>query len=250
MTMLEELHRTRRTRVIGAVAVAASLVAVSVVGTALLVGTPSASHDATPGQSVTPTAPAGEGPCADAVVTCLEDGRYRVALDIPVTVALPPDFRGDFATFGPSTVEDYRSDVDNTGVTVFENATPAKNRSTWTADPAAGTTARSMATWLVHRPFLSDASMEHVTVGGLHGWRVVAQLRDGARLRAVKGGLDVAPAFVGHTGNAGYGTDLKGDYTLVDVPGAGVTVIWSWTLQPDRQVLDGNQRFVDGLSFG
>ena len=42
---------------------------------------------------------------------------------------------------------------------------------------------------------------------------------------------------------------LKARYTLMDVPGAGVAVIWSWTF--DRSaVLDGNQAFVDSVTFG
>ena len=49
---------------------------------------------------------------------------------------------------------------------------------------------------------------------------------------------------------SGYRPNLTGQYTLLDVPGAGVTVIWSWTLNHGNQVLAANQAFIDGLSFG
>jgi hypothetical protein len=48
----------------------------------------------------------------------------------------------------------------------------------------------------------------------------------------------------------GYRANLTGQYTLLDVPGAGVTVIWSWTLNHDDHALAGNQAGIDGLSFG
>jgi hypothetical protein len=55
-----------------------------------------------------------------------------------------------------------------------------------------------------------------------------------------------APTFGG--GMAAWGT-LKARYTLLDVPGAGVAVIWSWTF--DRlAVLDDNQAFVDSVTLG
>ncbi len=109
-----------------------------------------------------------------------------------------------------------------------------------------------MAIWLRDRPFLADATMTRTTVGGREAWRVSATLKPDAQLQAVKAGAGsaVAPTFVGSgSTSAAYGDRLNGDYTLVDVPGAGVTVIWSWTQLPDLDVLKDNQAYVDGLSF-
>jgi hypothetical protein len=36
---------------------------------------------------------------------------------------------------------------------------------------------------------------------------------------------------------------------LLDVPGAGVTVIWSWAFDHTNRALAGNQAYIDGLSF-
>jgi hypothetical protein len=43
--------------------------------------------------------------------------------------------------------------------------------------------------------------------------------------------------------------DLIGEYTLVDVPGAGITVIWSWSVGHGQKALAGNQAFIDTLVF-
>jgi surface antigen len=51
-------------------------------------------------------------------------------------------------------------------------------------------------------------------------------------------------------GREGYNNALLGEYTLLDVPGGGVTVIWSWNDSHNGQALAGNQAYVDGLSFG
>jgi hypothetical protein len=47
----------------------------------------------------------------------------------------------------------------------------------------------------------------------------------------------------------GYNRTLLGEYTLLDIPGAGVTVLWSWALDLPRTQLAGNRPFIDGLSW-
>lgn len=60
----------------------------------------------------------------------------------------------------------------------------------------------------------------------------------------------VAPTFAGQGAcRTGYGPNLFGGYTPVDAPGAGVTVIWSWTIENNHTLIAGNQGFTDGLSF-
>ncbi|MDQ1605078.1 MAG: hypothetical protein QOE01_2923 [Actinomycetota bacterium] len=103
-----------------------------------------------------------------------------------------------------------------------------------------------MAVWLRGRPFLRNATLTRTTVDGRPAWRVSAQL-----LPATKAGLDnVAPTFKGRSGTEGYNRALTGDYTLVQLPHAGVTVIWSWAFEHSRARLAGNQAYIDGLSFG
>jgi hypothetical protein len=143
----------------------------------------------------------------------------------------------------------YRGDIDTTGVSVAENAIPVKDDYTWTRDPAAGTTAKSVATWLAHRPFLTNTALVPTHVGGLPAWRVSGQLKPGARLPALKDSVKVAPTFLNDIGHMAYAPNLIGDYTLVAVPGAGITVIWSWSLDHGARALAGNQAFIDRLSF-
>jgi hypothetical protein len=243
---LGELHRTRRTRTLTRSVLAT---AAAVIGVVLVV------HSVTPQAST--QAPAAPGPSASTssacspTVQCLGGGRYRVTdLPVPVTVLLPSNFQGDFVPLGGATVEDYRTDVDATGVTVFENAVPVTNDDSWSRDPSAGTTAHSMATWLSKRPFLTGTTVTHTTVGGLSAWLVTADLKDGAPLLAEKMNAPAGPTFADGPATAAFSPQLTGDYTLVDVPGAGVTVIWSWGPPQTKGNLGDNQAYVDGLTFG
>ena len=235
--------------------------AVAVVGTALVVvalvlavpllrARPLVTPNDQTGASVAQPTPQASGPCANLLITCLGGGRYRVALSAPVIMTLPANFQGAFALLDSGVLEDYRSDVDSTGVTVMENAIPVKYDTSWSRDPAAGNSAASMARWLSQRPFLVHATLTQTTVGGRLAWRVTASLKPGAQLPAIHGTGPVAPTFTEGTAREGYNNALLGEYTLLDVPGGGVTVIWSWNDSHNRQALAGNQTYVDDLSFG
>jgi hypothetical protein len=249
--MLTDLHRTHRTRTLGTILAAAVVV---VVGAAVvLVGARVASHthSANPAARPSPT-PSASALCSGLPITCLGAQRYRVALTVPVTVTLPTNFGAGFRLFGNGAVEDYRNDADSTGVTVMENAIPVKYDASWTQDPAAGTTAASMATWLWKRPFLVHATLTRASIGGRIAWRVTASVQPGARLPATHGTGLVAPTFTDISGSTreGYSQALIGQFTLLDVPGGGVTVIWSWTVNNSSNALAGNLAYVEGLSFG
>ena len=81
---------------------------------------------------------------------------------------------------------------------------------------------------------------------------MIPPLKPGAKLPADKAPVGfVAPTFAGPGDcHAGHGAHLFGTYTLVAVPGAGVTVVWSWTIEKNHAVIAGNQSLIDGLSFG
>jgi hypothetical protein len=88
-------------------------------------------------------------------------------------------------------------------------------------------------------------------VGGRPAWHVTGDLKPGAALPAPKATGNVAPTFGrAYSDSMGYRPGLTGQYTLLDVPGAGVTVIWSWTVDHRDRVLAANQAFINGLSFG
>jgi hypothetical protein len=247
--MLQRLHRKHRSQNVAATVAVLGLV------TAVLVGGVGLARDRPSDQRVNaPVAtpgPSRAAACSDPLVTCLGANKFRVALAVPVTVSVPGNFEGAFRRFGTVAVEDYRSDIDSTGVTVLENARPMRYDSSWSRDPAAGRTAASMATWLSSRPFLAGARVTETAVGGRRAWRVTGHLKPTATLPAAKPGVGaVAPTFHAAGVSMGCNRTLTGDYTLLDVPGAGVTVIWSWTLNGPRTLLAGNQAYVDGMSFG
>ena len=246
---LRQLHRARHRR---SVATALSVVVVGAL--AVVAGGAVVAHQRTGAVVVPPLAsltPSTDPQCSVTGITCLGPGLYRLALPVPVTVAVPPSFEGATIALGDDAAEDYRNDVTgHTGVTVFEKAVPVRYDNTWSRDATAGTTARSMTTWLSKRPFLTHTSITPTSVGGRPAWRVAADLKPGVDLPASKNNESAAPTFGGAVWNAAYTPSLRGSYTLLDVPGAGVVVIWSWTLDKDPQALVGNQEFIDGLTFG
>ncbi|MFL6098515.1 MAG: hypothetical protein ACJ71T_01000 [Actinomycetales bacterium] len=245
--MLRRLHHRRRRQqtlsITAAVAVSAVLLA-GVVEVARPADTPAASRPA-------PTATSAlDDPCNEVTILCVGANRFRISLTVPVTVTLPENFEG-IARQNDSSFESYRTDVHNAGVSVLENAVPVRNDASWSRDPSAGTTAAAMANWLSKRPFLTDVNLAPITVDGRPAWRVSAALKPRAPLRAAK--LEegaVAPTFTdGHNATMGYNATLRGEYILLDIPGAGVTVLWSWTLGPPRTQLAGNRPFIDALHW-
>jgi hypothetical protein len=247
--MLQSLHRANRRRTVAVVVTAAAAVvaiAVLVVGSGSWRSADHAPAGGHPSPQPTTTAPG----CPDGV-TCLADGRYRAALPVPLTVTLPSTFGSDFNQIGAEALEAYRTDTaKGTGVTVMEHVVPTKADGSDARDPSGGSTAASMATWLAARPFVSQAHTTRTTVDGLPAWRVVATMRTGTPATEQIGDLRGVVTFVDDAAHAWFGPKLTvGEYTLVDVPGAGVTLVWSWTLGP-RSVLEGNRPYVAGISFG
>jgi len=255
---LGQLHRTRRTNNVLSVVAVLTIGAVVLIGGGALfghnqIGTPgseTASVPTTPSQPRTPSPDPTPDPCHDPAVTCLGTNRFRVQLAVPVTVTLPANFEATFSIFSRDAMETHRSDLDTTGVTVLEHAIPVKYDASWTRDPTAGTSAKSVASWLFKRPFLTHATLTQVTLDGRIAWRVTADLKPGAALPAAKSDWSVAPTFVGGPVTEGYRQALNGEYTLLDVPGAGVTVIWSWSLGQGPGATLKNQDYVDSLTFG
>lgn len=238
-SMLDELHRRSRLRTMGAIGLAVAVCAAVVVGVLL----------AQPGKSSS-TLPGNTGQRSPQT-TLSSSAPAIVELPLPVTIHAPANFLEHTNQFGTSCVEAYRNDVNGTGVTVMENARPERYDSSGSRDPAAGRDAASMAQWLSSRPFLTHTSVKQVYVDGIAGgWRVTGDLKSGARLPLEKSHSGrVAPTFADDGCTAGFGRELYGSYTLYD-RGPGVTVIWSWTIEKNHALIDGNQAFIDGLRFG
>jgi len=242
MTMLNEFHRRRRIRTAGAIGLAVAVCAAIAVGVVL--AQPGKSSSTLPGHTE-PTLPDTSSSSGTPLVPVV------VRLPVPVTIHAPANFVQYANQFGTSCAESYREDVNGTGVTIMEKAMPVRDDGSWSRDASAGTTAASMAQWLSARPFLTHTSVKQVYVDGIAGgWRVSGELKASAKLLADKEGVSVAPTFADDFCKAGFAPNLYGSYTLYDLPHAGVTVIWSWTTQPDHGLVDDDQPFVDGLRFG
>lgn len=251
--MLRRLHRQHRGRQIASVTAAAAVFAVLLAGVVEVARPPAPP----PASRPTPTASAStDSACNNTTIFCVGAGQLRVVLPVPATVTLPENFT-DVVRLGDNSFEAYQIDVRFAGVTVLENAVPVRNDDSWSRDPRAGTTASAMAHWLATRPFLTGAEVSATMVDGRTAWRVTGALKAGAALRAVKPGEGaVAPTFIefhaagayNHT-TMGYNGTLSGDYTLLDVPGAGVTVLWSWVLGVPRTQLAANRAFIDELHW-
>jgi hypothetical protein len=248
--MLQRMHRTRRTRgwlvAVGATAVVAVLAAV-VAGAA----TTARNRPVEPAGS--PSASASGSDCPDRV-ECLGDGRYRVPLQVPVTVTLPDGYAGDFARFGDNVVEDYvdpsRSPSGTSGVTIFENAQAVAYDSTWTADRAAGTGALSYSQWWLTRPFLVHTSSTQVRFDGRTGYLLQGSLRPDAAMVVTKNLQPADPTFQTSPGTAAITETLRGVYVVVDTPPAGVTVLWFWSMDPQHDLVADATTYVQHIHFG
>jgi hypothetical protein len=245
MTRLAELKEQARTRRRASAVLTAAAVAVVMVAGTWLVATQTGASNAPP-PAAPPSVETEQGLCGSGV-TCLGNDRYRVDLAVPVSLTLTRDFVEELTFYpGDMTLDTYRKAGD-AGVAVLEHAVPVKYDGSWTRDPKAGRTAESVARWLSRRPFLEDTTLTRTTLDGLPAWHVTGSLKPGARLPAIKAG-NAAPTFrTAGSGQAAYGRSLSGEYTLVDVPGAGLTVVWSWTLSGED--LTPNQAVIDSLSF-
>jgi hypothetical protein len=256
-TMLARLHRARHRRTAVVSVAAAAVLAVTVAGVGAAVGRDGATPSPRPPAAGlrTPTDQTDDNPCEQPLITCPHGGGHwvRVALIDPVELSsTTSDFEAYPRIFSVDLLDAYRTGVTyNSGFTVVERAVPVRNTSQWSRAPAAGSTARSIATWLAHRPFLQPTTAVPVSLGGRPAWRVRTVLRDGSRMTASRNDEPVAPLFRNPTGaRVGVAPDLPGEITLLPSPaGHGVIAVWSWTLSPRASVLVGSRLMIGSLHF-
>jgi hypothetical protein len=251
--MLQRLHRTRRTRswVMAAGAAAAAVVLVLVVTDAVTTSRVGTVEPAGPASASASSA--GSAECPDRV-QCLSGGRYRIPLQVPLTVSLPDGWVGAFARFGDDSVEDYLdtslSPGGTTGVTIMENAKAVAYTSKWTVDPSAGTGALGYAEWFVGRPFLQHTSSTMLTVDGRTAYVLQGSLRPDAALVVSKADQPADPTFRATTATAAISESLRGVYVVIDTPPAGVTVVWFWSFDPHQDLVLDATTYLKHLHFG
>lgn len=202
--------------------------------------------------SPTSTPSATTGVCTDALVSCQPGRHFRFDLVHPVLWRIP---RGQGVNSGsgasPRLVESYARDG-SSGVTVLEDVTAASQREPAAPAPGARTTAEGFIAWIASRPYFDATAPRETELGGRQAWHVrltlhgsatdgpARCLQDTTACRAVTS----TPTVTGVWG------DMVADYTAIDLPGAGTTVVWSWAFGSDADAkLRRNLSVVRGISW-
>ena len=198
-----------------------------------------------------PTVDTGSGSgCDHRWVDCHGGRHYTVWLTVPMDWTIPHEFEAPYSGAAPTTsrVETYTQTAGGGGVTVLENVSAATSEP-FPAAVSAVVSAESFANWLTGRPFFSSSQLHTGRIDGRPAWIVDA---------VVGPGEPAGPASCNRT-TACYPTMLQGDhvigawagltsrYTILDLPGAGITVVWSWGL--DGEVPPAAVKVTDGIRF-
>ena len=115
-----------------------------------------------------------------------------------------------------------------------------------TAETAAGVadTPQAFVHWVASRPVLSAGPVRTTTLDGHRAWQVRVTLAPG-RSRG--------PSLITITQPNGTGTGITGnqtqEYTAFRLPGAGTTVVESWTFRPNSDPLGTLNEVIHGLSW-
>jgi hypothetical protein len=202
------------------------------------------------------------GFCNQPLVTCHGGRTYTIAMRVPMTWTLPRQFRRNSGA-GPAellTESFWTHQGHMAGLTVLEQVRAARMGET--AGPAAGVAANAaaLARWMADRPFLQSSGVTRTTLDGHPAWTVDVRLRPklgpgpaqcaNANIPCYPltyqpaGYPEVTGIFSGTFGHAEY------RYTVLDLPGAGTTVIWSWVFGDDTGALAMNQRVAHTIHFG
>jgi hypothetical protein len=210
-----------------------------------------------------PAASAGVGrTCQQTFFHCGSGSRITMALPVPASWIVKPPFSRDlhFVTEAGTgqlvLAESYRKDTAQlAGVTVAEGVRATKADHLADVDPSAPTHARALAEWVSRRPFLRSGAVQRTPVGRLPAWTVQVRLRAPGRLGVSDCNqltIRCMPVLImpGAASTVlGAWSSMIARYTFVDVPGAGPTVVWSWTFGHTDRALDRNQSLIDSLRF-
>jgi hypothetical protein len=239
--MLEAMLRTeRRRRRSARLAAVAGAVVVAVVGWQLVSITG-------PGRAV----PAGPRPSGAS--SSPQPGQTRLQLRVPLTFTLP---HGWWSTPSSAGDVDFWSGTNGYGVSVSEgDARPARYVKGAYVDPSVATDARSLASWLATRPYLSTSGAVATTLGGRPAWRVDVRERPGAvEVSPVCGGdyspPPCIPLFIGPADVIG---GIWGNgrirYVFSDLPDGTTAQVSQWDFTDQGLGFDGSDQLVRSFRF-
>ena len=190
--------------------------------------------------------------CGAERVTCLGEGRYRFALDRPVTYAPPPGFGLDSGGGATAVmVESYRQVGDTAGITVLERVRAASPDGSGPAHGVADDP-QAFVSWVASRPYLDASKVTQTTIDGRRAWRVQVVLSPGADAPNATCSLRFQCYALTYQRGAeptGIWGKMAAEYTAFHLPGAGTTVVWSWIFTGNVDHLGGLDEAVHSLTW-
>jgi hypothetical protein len=213
-----------------------------------------------------PTQTGSSGFCNQPLVTCHGGRTYTIAMRVPMTWTLPRQFQRNTGPAELMTESYWTHHGHFAYITVLEQARAARlgkahpisidNYYGNTPGPAAGVAANAaaLARWLADRPFLQSSGVTRTTFDGHPAWTVDVRLQP--NLGPGPALCDSGPCYpliyqpAGYPEVAGIWGHMESRYTVLDVPGAGTTVIWSGVFGDDPGALAENQRVAHTIHFG
>jgi hypothetical protein len=151
------------------------------------------------------------------------------------------------AAFVTSTLRD-----GDDGVSVLQHATAAS--AVRTPDPVSRvTTAEAFTDWVSKRPFLTASTPRRTTFSGQPAWTVDVTVppRTPEGPAVCENGIACYPVVYQRDGTetrvAGVWAGMSGSYTALEFAGAGIVVVWSWSLSSN--VPDEVGALVDSIRF-
>lgn len=204
-----------------------------------------------PTTPVLPT-PTRSAVCADSRVTCLGGRRYQFDLDHPVHWRIPRGFGVNSGTGTTSFEVESYTRSGSAGVTVMEHVTAASQKTPTSPAPGFPATAAGFTAWLASRPYFDATVPRSTTLAGHDAWQVRLTRQGGATVGPARclGNTTPCRAVTSDPTVTGVWGDMVADYTAIDLPGGGTTVVWSWAFGNDaRAALARNRELVRGISW-
>ena len=250
----------RRTRIALAAAILAVLLG-AVTGATQWLDSGSGRRSGEPAHEVSPTtlqettAAADQFGCLHPRITCGPGQQmYGVDLDVDLTWKLVHDFGAPYSGSGPTDtfVESYLADR-QAGVSVFEQVQVAAQQRS--PRPLADIrTAQEFITWVSERPYLQASSVRRTTLSGQPAWTVDVRVPHDAAAgpgRCINHAAChpvIYQAGAGSPWIAGLWGGMTARYTAIDLDGAGITVVCSWSFE--GQIPWESDEMVEWIHFG
>jgi hypothetical protein len=256
--------RRRRTRIATALVAAACIVALLAIMLTPQHGGDRSTPPTQPDTENPPSSTASSAACNTSLFICVEGVPQQMAMGTVVRWEPQPNFGSDpmFTTDRGSDevllVEMDRSDVGAdkyAGVDIVQHVRAPSLTRTGRADPTVAVDPEAIANWLAQRPDLASSAVRPATIDGRRAWSVTVRTKIPDKDATVECNDRFACTPIMHVDGAGdlstqgLFEGLLSRFTFLQVPDAGVVVIWSWALPDNPGLLRGNRALIDSIEF-